>query len=156
MLTLWSARETEALHLTAIILTLVAIESCFLIDTLMQELSTFLSTVKPEVRAPVITPLGPDLIEGRDVIAGVGETLSETVWSKGNQTCLRVDEIHLLRTLLLSAPEASETSKAALPGFWCILLGLDTVQNTLGLSFVIDARIVTPTVRSEDQGCNKI
>ena len=94
LLLLWPSWETRHLHLAAVILAVVGIQSCLFIDSLMQELATFLSTFVPIVAAPVVCPLCPNLIEGGNVVAGVGESLSESVGSEGDELCLGIDEIH--------------------------------------------------------------
>ena len=100
------------------------------------------------------------------MIRGIGETLSETVGSKSDQFRLRIDEIHflLLRLLLLvvgsllTTSEAAETTKATktATSLGCVLLRLDAVQDALGLSLVVDARVVTPAVGGENESGNEI
>ena len=60
---------------------------------LVQILSALLGTLIPIVGSPVASPLGPYLVEGRNMIAGIGEALSEAVRGKGDQLGVRVDEI---------------------------------------------------------------
>ena len=86
------------------------------------------------------------------MIRGVGIAVSETIGGESNQIGLRVDEVHLLGPLLLWT-EAGESTLARLGG---VLLGLDAVQNVLSLGLVVDAGIITPTVRGKDERSNEV
>jgi len=162
LLTLRSAREAEALHLRAVKLALVAVQGCLLVYTLVEELTALLGTFIPEVAATIVCPLGPHLIESRDMIGRIGMTLSEAIGGESNQFCLGIDEIHLLRALLLltatetATTEAAKAAETAATGLWCVLLRLNTVQDALGLSLVVDARVITPTIRGKDKGGDEI
>ena len=94
-------------------------------------------------------------------------TIAEAIRGEGDELGLRIDKIHhlLLRLLLLviglltalttaKATKASETTKSAT--FRRVLLRLNTVQNALSLSLVVDARIITPAVGSKDEGGDEI
>jgi hypothetical protein len=91
-------------------------------------------------------------------------TIAEAIRGEGDKLRLRIDEIHhlLLRLLLLvvglltttKATETAEASETTTLG--CVLLRLDAVQNALGLGLVVDARVIAPTVRGEDEGGNEV
>ena len=149
LLSLRPARESHHFHLATIVLALVTVQSCCIVDALVQELTAFLCAFHPIVAPSVVGPLGPYLIESRDMVAGVGETLAETIRGKGDELCLRGYQVHLLRTLLLGT-KASEATEART---WlrCIFLWLDTVQDMLSLGLVVDTRIITPTVRGKEE-----
>ena len=83
-------------------------------------------------------------------------TLSKAIRGKGNQLGLRINQIHLLRTLLLTTTKTTEATKTTLTGFGRVLLRLDAVKNALSLSFVVNACVVAPAVGGKEQGGNKI
>ena len=63
----------------------------------------------------------------------------------------------LLVVGLLTTSEATKASKTAKSAtFRRVLLRLDTVQDALGLSLVVDARVIAPTVRGEDEGGDEV
>ena len=152
ILILRHTRETGHLHLTAIILAHIGIQTGLFVDGLMQELTTLLGTLVPIVGAAVISPLRPYLVEGGDMVRRIGIALSETIRGKGNQLSLRIYQIHLLRTRLLG----TKARESTLTRLWRIFLGLDAVENVLGLSLIVDASIVAPTIRGKDQGRDEI
>ena len=83
--------------------------------------------------------------------------LSETVRRKSDEFRLRIDEVHLLRTLLLlSASETAKASETAWTGLGGVFLRLDGIQDALGLSLVIDAGIVAPAVGGKEERCDEI
>ena len=129
----------------------------------MQKLAALLGTLHPKVAATIISPLRPYLVECRNVVTGVGEALAETVRRKGDEFCLRVDEIHLLggRCLLLVvgcllSTETSEAAKSCGTGLGLIFFRLYAVQDVLCLGLVVDAAIIAPLVGSEDQRSDEI
>ena len=113
----------------------------------MQICTTLGSTLIPIVTAPIVGPFSPYLIESRDVIAWIRETLSETIRCEGDELCLRINQVHLLWTSLLG----SEAWEPALHRLWLVLFGLDTVEDMLGLCLVVDASIISPAVRGKDE-----
>ena len=76
------------------------------------------------------------------MVRRIGESLTETIGSKGNKLCLGVDKVHLLWTLRLR----TKTWESALAWFGGILLWLNAVKNALSFSLVVYAGIVAPTV----------
>ena len=86
------------------------------------------------------------------MVRGIGIALTKAIGRECNKLCLRIYEIHLLRTALLRA----KAGEACGTGLWLVLLGLDAVQDVLSLSEVVDACIVAPTVRGKDEGGDEI
>ena len=121
--TLRHTREARHLHLADIVLTLVAVQTRFFVDALMQKFAALLCTLVPIVAASVVSPTRPHLVESGNVVAGVSETLSETIGRKGDKLCLGINQIHLLRTRLLR----SEAWESSLTRFGGIFFGLDAV-----------------------------
>ena len=128
----------------------------------MQELATLGGTFVPEVGAPIVGPACPYLIEGWNVVAGIGETLPKTIGGEGDELGFRVDEIHLLggRCWLLGvggllSAKTAETAKAA-TGLGRVLAGLYAVEYVLRLGLVVDARVVAPTVGGKDERSDEI
>ena len=113
----------------------------------MQELTTFLRTLVPEIRTSIVSPLCPYLVESGDMIAWVGHTLSEAIRGESNQLRFWVNQEHLLRPLLLT----SKATKTIGTGLWRIFAGLNAVKNMLRLSFIINTCIISPAVRSKDE-----
>ena len=89
------------------------------------------------------------------MIRGIGVTLSEAIRCESDQLGLGINQEHLLRPLLLLS-EAAETTEAPLTALRFIFLRHRTVEDTLCLCLVIDSCIVSPAVRGEDQGSDKI
>ncbi len=158
LLALWTTREAESLHFRTIKLTLVTIQGRLLVYTLVEELTTLLSALIPKVATAVVSPLGPDLVEGRDMIGRISVTIAEAVRGEGDELRLRIDEVHhlFLRLLLLVVGLLTTTEATETATLRRVLLGLDAVQDALGLSLVIDARVIAPTVRGEDEGGNEV
>ena len=87
------SRETGHLHLATVILRHIAVKTGHGMGGLVQILTALLGTLIPIVGSPVASPLGPYFIESGNMIAGIGESLSEAVRGKGDQFGVRVDEI---------------------------------------------------------------
>ena len=121
--TLWHTREAWHLHLTAVVLTLVTVQARLFVDALMQKFAALLCTLVPIVAASVVGPTRPHFIESGNVVTGVGKTLSETIRRKGDELCLGINQIHLLRTRLLR----TEARESSLTRFGGKFFGLDAV-----------------------------
>ena len=145
----WPARH---LHLATIILAHIGIQSCYRVCGLMQELTTLLGALLPQIGSAIVGPPSPYLVESGNVVRRVGIAVTKTIRRKSDEFGLRVDEIHLLRPLLLWT-KAWETTFA---WFWSIFLRLNAVQYVLRLGLVVNACVIAPTVRGKNQGCDKV
>ena len=150
--TLWHTRETGHLHLTAVVLAHVGVQTRLWVDGLMQVLTAFLGAFFPIITASVVSPLRPDLIEGGNMIRGIGITLTETVGCEGDELRLGVDEVHLLGACLLG----TKAGEACRTGLGLVFLRLDAVEDVLGLGLVVDACVVAPAVRGKEKGGDEI
>ena len=92
MLFLRHPRETWHLHLATVVLAVIGIQPRLLVDAFVQERAALVGTVLPVFGAAVVGPSCPHFVEGRDVVAGVGEALTETIGSKGDEARVGVDE----------------------------------------------------------------
>ena len=92
------------------------------------------------------------------MVGRIGVTLSEAIGREGDELGLGIDEVHaLLTALLLTAAEAAtKATEAARTLLGLIFLGHGAVQDALSLSLVVDARIVAPAVRGEEQRGDKV
>ena len=126
----------------------------------MQILAAGLGTLLPEVRAAVVAPTRPDLVEGGYVIGRIGELVAPAVGGEGDELRLGINEEHpllpglliLLSVLLTAAKGAPGTG----PALGLILLGLDAVENVLGLSLIVNAGVVAPAVAGKEQRGDEI
>ena len=151
-----TAGEAEARHLGAVVLALVAIEARLLVDALVQERTALTGTLDPVIGTSVVAPLGPYLVEGGNMVAGVGEAIAKAVGGEGDELAFRVDEVLLLRALLLAAAKTAKATKACRTGFGRIFLGLYAVEDVLCLGLVVNAGIVAPAVGGEDESGDEV
>ena len=98
----------------------------------------------------VVGILCPHLIEGRNVVGRVSESLSESVRRECDEMVIRIDEEHPLRSCILS--ESVEVRVI----FRYVFVRHCAVEDMLSLSFVVDARVVSPLVRCEEQSGDEI
>ena len=150
--TLRHAWETGHLHLATVVLAHVGVQTCLWVDGLVQVFTALLGALEPILGTPVISPFRPYLIEGGDMITGVGITLPETVGGEGDELRLGIDEIHLLRPSLLG----TKGGESGGTGLGLVLLRLDAVEDVLRLGLVVDACVVTPAVGGEEEGGDEI
>ena len=138
-------------HRRTVELTHVGIQSRCVVTCFVKVSTTAPGTLVPEVGTAVISPPSPHLVECGDVIAGIGEPLTEAVGCKRDEFRLRIDEKTLPRSLLIA-----ERTKGGRIGIGRNLARHDAVKDMLCLCLVVDSCVVAPTVGSKDQRRDEI
>ena len=118
----------------------------------MQVLTALGGTTHPVVIVVHTSPFSPYFVEGGDVVAGVGETLSEAIGGEGDETCFRINEIRHGAALILNRTIAHIMGRRGVLDS----LRTDGDKDILCLFQIVDARIVAPTVGGEDKGGDEI
>ena len=104
-------------------------------NALVQIFARGLGTVAPELATPVVGILSPHLVEGGNMIRRVGKLSAVRIGSEGDEFVLDIDERrHVSHSCLLHR----------------------TVENVLCLGEIVDARVVAPEVRGEDERGDEI